>query len=90
MQTIKKSDHNQIEIVLQSAYTKGYGAGHRDGWEKRQEYAAQEAGKKAEQERSRWQQAVEKSLDMLKGIGEKRKGLFLDYLKENLKDDVSD
>lgn len=38
-----------------------------------------------EKERISWQKSVETSLEKLKGIGEKRKELFMEYLKEELK-----
>ena len=76
MQAIKKMDHSQMETKLTEAYLKGY--------EKAGEYITAQ-----EQDRiflhQSWRDAVKQSISSLPGIGPKRKELFAEYLKENLK-----
>ena len=77
MQDIKRMDHSQMEDKLTIAYRMGCNETMK---------AAERAMKRERGERDKsWQQAVETSLENLKGIGEKRKELFMEYLKENLK-----
>ena len=76
MQSIKKMDHQQIEDRLTAAYRLG-------------QAEMAELRQKLDHDRKiqdlNWQQAVFTSMEQLKGLGEKRKELFTEYLKENLK-----
>lgn len=69
-------DHSQLESKLTEVYQIGC---------KKEAEVTVYVEAVREQERISWQQSVETSLEKLKGIGEKRKELFMEYLKEELK-----
>lgn len=76
MQKIRKMDHAQLEQCLTEVMWMGYTASE-EGTDRdiRQEVKNNNRG---------WQQAVQAAVTTMKGIGEKRKELFMEYLKIEL------
>lgn len=76
MREIKRMDHAQMEQRLTEAMSLGYAAGKAER-DREITCAVEETGR-------RWQSAVQKAVKALKGIGEKRKELLMEYVEIEL------
>lgn len=76
MLEIRKLDHNQLERKLTEVAAMG----------QQEDYTEENVKQIMRIERETWEDAVKTTLADLKGIGEKRKELFMEYLKERLRE----
>ena len=76
MQKIRKMDHMQLEQCLTEVMWMGYTAS--------EEGTDRDIRQEVENNNRGWQQAVQTVVKTMKGIGEKRKELFMEYLKIEL------
>lgn len=78
MLMIRRMDHRELEERLSLIYKKGFEEGHKDGFQKQ----ASRGKDILEAARRNWQQDLEAALEETKGIGQARKELFLENLKQ--------
>lgn len=77
MLRIKKMDHAQMEQCLTDVMWMGYRAS--------EEGTDRDIRREVEENNRNWQQAVQKTVEVLKGIGEKRKNLLMEHLEIELR-----
>lgn len=77
MRAIKKMDHAQMEQCLTDVMWMGYTAS--------EEGTDREISREIEENNQNWQQAVQTAVEALKGIGDKRRSLLMEYLEIELK-----
>lgn len=77
MYRIRKMDHAQLEQCLTDVMWMGYRAS--------EEGTDRDIRREVEENNRNWQQAVRRAVEAIKGIGDKRKSLLMEYLEIELK-----